>query len=328
MRYSNWLRVWLPVIAGMGVCPLGQHGSAQEPKQRATLIGHTANVSSLAFSADGRKLVSGSYDATIKLWDMATGKELATFKDRPVRAVAITADSKTLASGSRDGVITLWDVATGKQQSTFKADPEAIRSLVFSTDGKTLVSGAGNGMVKVWDVATSKERATLKRHSWRVTTVRFSADDKVLASASSHAVTLADMGTLKERYALNANDEPNTLVSIAFTSDNNTLATGSKAGKIKLWSVATGKVLASLPDHKGCGALAFSADGKTLASASIDGTIKWWDVATGKEQATLKVAHGALVRLMFSPDGKVLASVNENNEKWTIQLWDVPKKPR
>ena len=90
----------------------------------------------------------------------------------------------------------------------------------------------------------------------------------------------------------------------------------------------TGKVLAFLPDHQGCGTLAFSADGKTLASASIDGTIKWWDVATGKEQATLKVAHGALVRLMFSPDGKVLASVNENKEKWTIQLWDVPKKPR
>jgi WD40 repeat protein len=65
-----------------------------------------------------------------------------------------------------------------------------------------------------------------------------------------------------------------------------------------------------------------------LASASIDGTIKWWDVASCKERATLKAAHGALVRLMFSPGGEVLASVNENNEKWTIRLWDVPKKPR
>jgi WD40 repeat protein len=213
------LAYWLPMIAGIAVCLLGQQGSAQEPKERSTLKGHTANVSSLAFSADGRRLVSGSYDATMKLWDVATGKELATFKDRPVRAVAITADSKTLATGSSDGLITLWDVATGNQKSTFKADTEAIRSLAFSTDGKTLVSGADNGMVKVWDVATSKERATLKRHSWRVTTVRFSADDKVLASASSHAVTLADMGMLIERYALNANDKRNTLVSIAFTSD-------------------------------------------------------------------------------------------------------------
>src|SRR5207244_3894766 len=134
-------------------------------------------------------------------------------------------------------------------------------------------------------VATGKERAALKGHSSRVTTVRFSPHDKVLASVSSDMVRLWDTATLKEGFTLKANQEHNALVSIAFTSDGKTVASGSKVGKINLWSVATGKETASLSDHDGCMALAFSGNGKTLASASIGGTIKRWYVATGKEQA-------------------------------------------
>jgi WD40 repeat protein len=127
------LACWLVVIAGMGVCLVEQYGSAQEPKEWTTLIGHTANVPNLVFSADGKMLASCSWDATIRLWEVASSKELATFKDRTdkIWSVAITSDGTTLASGSNDGTITIWDVANGKQKSTFKGDPEAVRSVVL-----------------------------------------------------------------------------------------------------------------------------------------------------------------------------------------------------
>src|SRR5262245_5700194 len=87
-----------------------------QPKERATLKGHTFNVNSVAFSPDGKTLASGSIDETIKLWEVATGKELATLMGHTdsVLSVVFSPDGKTLASGSRDRTIKLWDVATGK----------------------------------------------------------------------------------------------------------------------------------------------------------------------------------------------------------------------
>src|SRR4051812_2215964 len=91
--------------------------SAQEPKLRDTLKGDTGGVRSVAYSPDGNTLASGNGDGTIKLWDVAAGRERATLKGHtfPVGSVAYSPDGKTLASGSQDGTIKLWDVTTGKE---------------------------------------------------------------------------------------------------------------------------------------------------------------------------------------------------------------------
>src|SRR5438105_14148760 len=142
MRHAG-LGGWPLMIGGIALWLVAQDCSAQEPKERAILKGHVANIPSLAFSADGKMLVSGSWDTTIRVWDVASDKQLAMFKDRPekVWSVAITEDCKTLASGSNDGAITIWNVATGKPRSTFKGDSEMIRALAFSSDGKMVGSG-------------------------------------------------------------------------------------------------------------------------------------------------------------------------------------------
>lgn len=330
--------------------------SAQEPKARATLQTHTPRK--VVFGADGRMLISSSFDGTIMLWDVASGKEMATFNDPPgegrrLSSVAITADGKTLASLKEGGTITIWDVATGKPRATLQGGRETIRSLAISADGKTLVSGDEDGTVKVWDMATGQERATLQASSrsqlktggllfdgaLRVNAVLFSPDDKVFAVASGPTPTDAEHGiraeirlwetaTLKELCTLATNQLD---IRIALTSDGKTLASGSRPGNIKLWNVATGKELVSLTDHEACQAVAFSRDGKVLLSASSAGTIKWWDVATGKEQGILNthrngphaVPTGTYV---FSPDNKHLATVAEKTG--VIEFWDVPEAPR
>jgi predicted NACHT family NTPase len=144
-----------------------------------------------------RVRVSGSSDQTIKLWDVATGKEQATLKGHKhwVRSVSFSPDGKTLASGSDDGTIRLWDVATGKEQTTLKDRPPSrpdrswsVWSVAFSPDGKTLASGSGDfaktGEIKLWDVSTGKKKTTLKGHTFDVLSVAFSPDGKTLASGS------------------------------------------------------------------------------------------------------------------------------------------------
>jgi WD40 repeat protein len=137
--------------------------AADEPKSPALQLArnrmaHDSYVDSVAFSPDGKTLASGSWDHTIKLWDVQTGKEQATLKghNSAVGAVAYSPDGKTLASGSGDKTIKLWDAQTGKEQATLERHTGGVIAVVYSPDGKTLASGSADNTIKLWDVGRSK----------------------------------------------------------------------------------------------------------------------------------------------------------------------------
>jgi energy-coupling factor transporter ATP-binding protein EcfA2 len=127
-----------------------------EGREYNRLKGHDSYVESVNFSPDGKTLVSGSRDKTIKLWNVETGKEIRTLKghDSSVNSVNFSPDGKTLVSGSRDNTIKLWNLETGKEIRTFKGHDFSVYSVNFSPDGKTLVSGSGDKTIKLWNLGT------------------------------------------------------------------------------------------------------------------------------------------------------------------------------
>ena len=146
----------------------GSRSVETSPELVRTLAGHSNEVTSLALSADGRLAVSASKDKTLKVWDMATGRELRTFAGHTdeVMGVALSADGRLAVSASMDETLKVWDVATGHELRTLQGYRNEIRGvsrgLALSTDGRIAVAATKDNTLKVWDVATGRELCTLK----------------------------------------------------------------------------------------------------------------------------------------------------------------------
>jgi len=289
--------------------------------QPLTLKGHSSMVRSVVFSPDGKRLASGSYDKTIKLWDTVTGTQLLTLKGHSglVYSVAFSPDGKHLASGGEDGTVRTWDTVTGKELLILKGQSSAVGSVAFSPDGKRLAVGGYGQTVKLWDTVTGKQLLSIKGRSGSGS-VTFSPDGKRLAVACmDHTIKLWDAAGGKELLALKGHSHQ--VDSVAFSPDGKSLASGSHDKIIKIWDAVAGTELLTLKGNSHfVYSVAFSPDGKHLASGSEDKTIKLWDTVTGRKLFTLKGHSGGVHSVAFSPDGKRLVSGSYDR---TIKIWEV-----
>ena len=152
--------------------------------------GHKAEVFGVAFSPDGKRIVSGSWDWTVKVWDAATGQETLTLRGHTeaVNSVAFSPDGKRIVSGSgyanTPGEVKVWDAASGQETLTLRGHTGGVTSVAFSPDSKRIISGSWDQTLKVWDASTGQETLTIKGHNGEVGSVAFSPDGKRILSGS------------------------------------------------------------------------------------------------------------------------------------------------
>jgi eukaryotic-like serine/threonine-protein kinase len=300
----------------------------------ATLQGHNDNIRSAAFSPDGSRLATASWDRTVKVWDVASQQLQRSFTHpHGVYGVTFSPDGLWLASGESDGSVRLWDPA---------ADAEFVLqqffgNFTFSPDGTQVASYDASSEVKLYDTTTGQVQQVFAHASnQRVTAVVFSPDGTWLATASKDRTVKIwprKGGPAWRTLEGHAGE----VGGLALSPNGRVLASASEDGTVKLWEAATGKELFTLRGHRGqVNAVAFRPDGVELATGDDHGTVKLWEAATGTETASLHSHDGMVPEVRYSPDGRLLAvrggaprgKGNVPGLDKPISVWDVATKQR
>ena len=284
--------------------------------------GHSDFIWSLAFSADGRFLISGSFDRTIKLWDINTSECLHTFEGHSdwVLSVSVSSDGRLIASGSKDRTMKLWETSTGNCIHTLQGHNDRLWSVAFHPGGNSVASGSEDQTIRLWDVTSGKCINTLQGYTNKVWAIAFDGDGRLLLSGCEDgAIRLWETET--EKCLLTLQGHTAWVMAVAFSSDEKMIASSSNDMTLRLWDRHTGRCLHILQGHTHkVQSIAYNPAGSILASASHDQTLRLWETTTGDCLRILK-GHTKVVRAVsFHPQGELLASGGDDQ---IIRLWDV-----
>jgi WD40 repeat protein len=298
----------------------------QRMAHRELLVLKTARyLAEIAFSPDGRQMATGGDEETVRVWDLAGGRELQAFQGvDPLPGVAYTTDGRLLASAGR-GMVRVWDPASGHELPPLKRQMPPITwfgsgsAARFSPDGRRLAIPASDGTVRVWDLAAGREQLVLKRGTMRIAGIVFSPDGRCLAADSDvGTVTIWDAASGRVLLTFRAAGVEY-ITPGAFSPDGRRLAC-LEGNSVRIRDAETGHELLSLQSYKaGVGDVSFSPDGRRLATAGLDATVRVWDASSGREAIRLEGHGGRVRRVLFSPDGRRLASASDDG---TVRLWD------
>ncbi len=288
-----------------------------EPKR---VFLHDADVRSVAFSPDGKTILTGSWDKTARLWDAATGKPIGQPLAHPniVKSAVFSPDGKTILTGCLDSTARLWDAATGQPIGEPMAHPSLVTSTAFSPDGKTILTGCTN-VARLWNAATGQPIGQPIVQPGLLLSAAFSPDGKTILTGggdNSARRWLADTGRPLGEPLVHGGP----VTAVAFSPDGKTIVTGGGDSTARLWIADTGQPIGPPLVHSDTvSAVAFNPTSTTILTGCHDGTARLWDAANAQPMGRPLEHQGGVWSVAFSPDGKTILSGGLDG---TARLWD------
>ncbi|MBI2945737.1 MAG: HEAT repeat domain-containing protein [Candidatus Wallbacteria bacterium] len=323
-----------------------------------TMAGHSADVTALAVTADGR-VISGSEDGSLVVWDLETGRQRAilTGHEKFVTTVVVTAGGQVV-SASGDRTVRIWNLETGRELATLRGHEDAVTSLLLTGDGRVvsgsadrtvwvwdletgcelatlvghtdavtalartapghIVSGSADNTLKLWDAKRGRELATLEGHTAPVTALVPTQDSRLVSASADHTLIVWDLGTDNPIGKLSGHKGP--VTAVALTQDGRVVS-ASADRSLKVWELKTARELASLEGHRAeVLALALTGDGQAI-SASADRTLKVWELSTGRELASLEGHARRVTAVAVTDDGRAVSSSQDKLLKvWNLRM--------
>jgi len=282
---DNQLKVSVGLVNAIGLWDL------ESTKVIRHFAGHSSVVYAATVSADGRHILSASYDQTIRLWDFANGKELKRLEGHTaaVSSLAITPDNRLALSGcwvrgergSADSTVRLWDLETGEETQRLEGHSPRIRKVMFSPDASRAVTQCledvsptqNQEVARLWDLQSGKLMARFVVEG-QETPIAFSADGRLVVSAENNSAVLRDAEDGKELRRLNGHDGK--VTSVAVSPDGRRAVSGGSDGVVRVWDIEQAEQVASLRAHRSeIYSVSFSHDNRRVVSRDGDSLIVW-----------------------------------------------------
>lgn len=280
-----------------------------------------ALVSGVAWSPDGRKVVTAGSDGCLRLWDAEAGKQIRAFYGHTgwIADLAWKPDGQMIASCSSDQSIRLWDIDSGLCVKALTGHRLAVASIAWSADGQQLASSSDDGTARLWNPETGECVKVLSGHRGAVMSVMWSPDGTSLATGGEdNTARIWNAGTGECVHTLNGHT--NWVADVAWSPDGHVLATASTDKSLRLWNPVKGQCVRELTGHQNAvKSVAWSPDSQALASCGLDNTLRIWDPGTGSS-VPLKGHVDWVANVAWSPDGRSLASAGWDT---TVRIWNV-----